>query len=172
MMADQSFDIRFREEQRFKQWWIWLLVLGLAAFSWWGFIQQIILGQPYGSNPGPDWMIWLVLVLVGIGFPALFLTMRLIVTVRGDQITIRYKPFTTRRIGFEEIESCEARTYKPIKEYAGWGIKGWSVERMSYSVSGKDGVELTLRDGNRVMIGSRKAQQLAEAIDAELSESR
>ena len=146
--------------------------LALATFAWWGFVQQIILGQPFGSNPGPDWMIWLVLVFVGIGFPALFLTMRLIVTVHGDQITIRYKPFTTRRIGFEEIESCEARTYKPIKEYAGWGIKGWSVERMSYSVSGKDGVELTLRDGKRVMIGSRKAQQLAEAIAAGLSESR
>jgi hypothetical protein len=171
-MAHQSFDIRFHEEQRFKQWWIWLLILGMAAFAWWGFIQQIILGQPYGSNPGPDWMIWLVLVLVGIGFPALFATMRLIVTVGEDQITIRYKPFTTRRIGFEEIESCEARTYKPIKEYAGWGIKGWSVERMSYSVSGKEGVELSLRDGKRVMIGSQKTGQLAEAIGAGLSENR
>jgi hypothetical protein len=98
--------------------------------------------------------------------------MRLIVTVGEDQITIRYKPFTTRRIGFEEIESCEARTYKPIKEYAGWGIKGWSVERMSYSVSGKEGVELSLRDGKRVMIGSQKTGQLAEAIGAGLSENR
>lgn len=171
-MVDRALDIRFREEQRFKQWWIWLLILALAAYSWWGFVQQIVLGQPYGSNPGPDWVIWLVLVLVGIGFPALFVTMRLIVTVRWDQLTIRYKPFTTRRIGFEEIESYEARTYKPIKEYAGWGIKGWTVERMSYSVSGKEGVELTLRDGNRVMIGSQKSGQLADAIGAGLSESR
>lgn len=171
-MVDQGFDTRFREEQRFKQWWIWLLILGLAAFSWWGFIQQIVLGQPYGSNPGPDWVIWLTFLLVGIGMPWLFAAMRLIVTVREDHITIRYKPFTTRRIGFEEIESFEDRTYKPIKEYAGWGIKGWSVERMSYSVSGKEGVELTLCDGNRVMIGSRKAGQLAEAIGAGLSESR
>ena len=65
-----------------------------------------------------------------------------------------------------------ARTYKPIREYAGWGIKGWSVDRMSYSVSGREGVELTLTDGKRVMIGSRKAQQLADAIGAGLSESR
>ena len=109
---------------------------------------------------------------MGIGLPALFVSIRLIVTVERDQITIRYRPFTTRRIGFEEIESCEARTCKPIKEYAGWGIKGWSVERMSYSVSGNKGVELTLADGKRVMIGSQKAQQLADAIGAGLSESR
>ena len=171
-MADQALDVRFREEQRFKQWWIWLLILPLAAFAWWGFVQQIILGQPFGSNPGPDWVVWLILLLVGIGLPALFISIRLIVTVGRDQITIRYRPFTTRRIGFDEIESYEARTYKPIKEYAGWGIKGWSVERMSYSVSGREGVELTLRDGKRVMIGSQKAQQLADAIDAGVNASR
>ena len=171
-MAGQTLDIRFREDQRFTQWWIWLLILPLAAFAWWGFVQQIILGQPFGSNPGPDWVIWLTLLLVGIGLPALFVSIRLIVTVGGDGVTIRYRPFTTRRIGFEEIGSFEARAYKPIKEYAGWGIKGWSVERMSYSVSGGEGVELTLTDGKRVMIGSRKAQQLADAIGTGLSESR
>jgi hypothetical protein len=171
-MTDHIFDVRFREEQRFRQWWIWLLILPLAAFSWWGFVQQIILDQPFGSNPGPDWVIWLTLLLVGIGLPALFISIRLIVTVERDQITIRYRTFTTRRIGFDEIESYEARTYKPIREYAGWGIKGWSAERMSYSVSGREGVELTLRDGKRVMIGSQKAQQLADAIGAGLDENR
>ena len=171
-MSEQALDIRFREEQRFAQWWIWLLLLALSAFAWWGFYQQIILGQPFGSNTGPDWVVWLTFLLLGIGMPALFASIRLIVTVGGDQITINYRPFTTRCIGFEEIESHEARTYKPIKEYAGWGLKGWSVDRMSYSVSGRDGVELTLRDGKRVMIGSLKAQQLADAISAGMSESR
>ena len=171
-MAEHVFDLRFREEQRFRQWWIWLLILPLAAFAWWGFVQQIVLGQPFGSNPGPDWVIWLTLLLVGIGLPALFVSIRLIVAIGGHQITIRYRPFTTRRIGFEEIRDYEARTYKPIKEYAGWGIKGWSIDRMSYSVSGREGVELTLTDGKRVMIGSQKAQQLADAIGAGLSESR
>ena len=171
-MAEQALDVRFREEQRFKQWWIWLLILPLAAFAWWGFVHQIILGRPIGSNPGPDWSVWLTLLLVGLGLPALFISIRLIVTVERDQITIRYRPFTTRRIGFDEIEGYKARTYKPVKEYAGWGIKGWSVERMSYSVSGREGVELTLTGGTRVMIGSRKAQQLADAIGAALGESR
>jgi hypothetical protein len=98
--------------------------LALATFAWWGFVQQIILGQPFGSNPGPDWVVWLTLLLVGIGLPALLVSIRLIVTVERDGVTIRYRPFTTRCIGFEEVESYQARAYKPIKEYAGWGDQG------------------------------------------------
>ena len=89
-MTDQAFDVRFREEQRFRQWWIWLLILPLAAFGWWALVQQIVLGQPFGSNPGPDWVIWLVWLLVGIGFPALFATMRMVVSVEQNQIRIQH----------------------------------------------------------------------------------
>ena len=33
----------FREEQKFHQAWIWLIVLGLAALVWYSAIQQIVL---------------------------------------------------------------------------------------------------------------------------------
>jgi hypothetical protein len=51
---------RFREERRFRQWWLWLLVGLVAALQWWGFLQQIILGQPWGDRPAPDWMMVLL----------------------------------------------------------------------------------------------------------------
>ncbi len=55
----------FREEQRFRQPWLWLLILFLVALQWWGFIQQIVLGQPWGNRPAPDWMmvlLWLLMI--------------------------------------------------------------------------------------------------------------
>lgn len=39
-------NVLFHEEQRFRQWWIWLLVLGVAALQWWGYVQQIVLDRP------------------------------------------------------------------------------------------------------------------------------
>jgi hypothetical protein len=36
----------FREEQGFRQWWMWLLIDFLAVLQWWGFIQKIAMGQP------------------------------------------------------------------------------------------------------------------------------
>jgi hypothetical protein len=155
---------RFREVQRFRQWWIWLLVYGIAIFSWYGFIQQIILGQPFGSNPAPDWAMWLIWVLFGIGFPLFFHTVKLEVTVLEDCVQIRYVPLASRRIPFQEIERFVVRTYSPIREFGGWGLRWGGRNRRAYNVSGNRGVELTLRDGGRVMLGSQRPEELDQAL--------
>jgi hypothetical protein len=80
-------------------------------------------------------------------------------------------PFTSRQITFADIEGFEARSYQPVKEYGGWGIKGWSLNRRAYNVSGNQGVELTLRDGHQIMIGSQRSQELASAIAAGLGQT-
>ncbi len=158
-------DVTYREVQWMRRvWWVMLLIRGITVLMWYSFVQQIILARPFGSNPGPDWSVWLLWVVFGIGFPAIFLVMRLVVEVRADHVTIRYFPILRRRIPLKDIERVEARKYSPIAEYGGWGIRGWYRGRISYSVSGNRGVELVLTGGRRVMIGSRRADDLAEAI--------
>lgn len=158
----------FREVQYMRHvWWVMLLVVGLAALMWWGFIQQIIFGEPWGTNPAPDWMMWLLLMIVGIGLPLAFYWMRLIVEVMDDSVSIRYVPLTKRTIPLADIEQVEALTYKPLQEFGGWGVRGRS-NRRAYNVSGNRGVELTLRDGRMIMIGSQKAEELALAIVSQL----
>jgi hypothetical protein len=156
----------FREEQKMlSSWRIVLPVLVAVGVGWWGFIQQIVIGKPWGNNPGPNWMLWLILVLFGIAFPLFFMRLRLIVEVGKDHLAIRYTPMTHRKIPFDEIESAEPRTYRPIAEYGGWGIKGWSKRKMAYSVSGNQGVQLHLRNGHTVLIGSREPRKLARALE-------
>jgi hypothetical protein len=158
----------FREEQRFRQPWVWVLVLGVAALQWWGWIQQILLGQPFGDNPAPDWMMWLFWLLFGIGLPLFFLSLRLVVEVRADGVWLRFIPLTKRTIPFGEIERCEAVDYQPVRQYGGWGIRGLGSNR-AYNVSGSRGVRLYLRNGDVVVIGSQRAEALALAIDAGLN---
>ena len=156
---------KFREEQGFRQWWIWLILGLVVAVQWWGFIQQIVLGQPWGNKPAPDWLMVLLWLIFGIGLPAFFLYLRLIITVTETAVEIRYRPLTRRTIPISEISKVEVRTYSPMREYAGWGVRGWGG-RIAYSVSGNRGVELTLIDDQIVMIGSRRADELAGAIVA------
>jgi hypothetical protein len=156
---------RFREEQAFRQWWIMLLIGLVAALQWWGFVQQIVLGQPWGSNPAPDWMMVLLWLLIGIGLPAFLVGLRLIVTVTDEAIDVHYRPLTRRTIGIADVALVRARTYSPLREYGGWGIRGMGSNR-AYSVSGDRGVELTLVDGRKVLIGSQRADALADAIAA------
>ena len=94
----------YHEEQRFRQPWIWILILAVAALQWWGWFQQIVLGQPFGDNPGPDWMVWLFWALFGIGLPVFFLYLRLVVEVNDEGVWLRYIPLTKRLIRFGDIE--------------------------------------------------------------------
>jgi hypothetical protein len=59
----------------------------------------------------------------------------------------------------------EARTYRPILEYGGWGIRYSPFgQGCAYNVSGNRGVQLELADGQRILIGSQRAEELARAI--------
>ena len=158
-------DYRFHEEQRFRQWWVWLLIGAVAAMQWWGFYQQIVRGRPWGSNPAPDWMMVLFWLLFGIGLPLFFLYMRLVVTVNDKAISIHFRPLVRRTILIKDVVDVEARKYSPLGEYGGWGIRGLGSKR-AFNVSGNQGVALILTDGSTVMIGSQRAGELARAIAA------
>ena len=156
--------VRFEARPYFRQWWMWLLIGLMVVLGWAGLIEQIVLGQPFGTNPGPDWLVWLMWLLVGIGLPLLFLWLHLRLAVTDQEIEIDYRPFSQRRIPLSTVLGATAREYDALREYGGWGIKGWSRDKRAYNVSGNAGVELFLIDGRSVMLGSRRADELERAI--------
>jgi hypothetical protein len=93
--------------------------------------------------------------------------------VRDDGIYIKLFPFhwSPRRIDFAEVKSCEVRTYRPIREYGGWGIRRGRQGR-AYSIKGIQGVQLELASGDRVLIGSQKSDELFIAIEGQMGSSR
>lgn len=139
------------------------LVFGLAALQWWMFIVQVIGGIPVGNNPGSNLLVFLMWLIFGIGFPAFFLWLHMTVEVSLDGVAIRLRPFANRTIQINEITRVEPKVYQPIREFGGWGVRGLGG-RVAYNVSGDSGVELTLADGRQVVIGTRRAAELAGAI--------
>jgi hypothetical protein len=155
----------YREVQRFRQIWIWLVVLALAGLIWYALITQLFFQRPFGNNPLPD--VWLIIfwIVFSLGLPLLIFYCRLTTEVREDGLYIQFFPFhlSFRKIAFDELKRYEVRTYNPIWEYGGWGIryrpKGWA-----YNVSGNQGVQLELVNGKRLLIGSQRAEELWQAI--------
>lgn len=161
--------IIFREQQRFTQGWLWVLIFGIALLAVYIFIQQVIFGRPFGNNPAPDWAVILILILIGIDLPALFCCIRMTTEVRRGGLYVRFFPFhlSYRKIPLENLVNHEVRTYQPIREYGGWGIKDGSAGK-AYNICGNRGVQLVYSDGRRMLIGSEKPEELLAAIEAVL----
>ena len=160
-----SDDTTYREVQRLRQWWVWAIILLVTGVSWWAFLAQIVGGEPWGDRPAPDWVVWLIFVIFGVFAPLLLYFARLVVSVDDEAVRIRWVPFARKTIPLADIESAEARTYRPIREYGGWGVR-WAGKRgTAWNAHGNRGVQLVLRGGKRVLIGSQQAEALAEAIE-------
>jgi hypothetical protein len=145
--------LRFEERQSFRQPWLWVLMLTTLALL---LVASLL--APEGQT-----VPWVVLGIV-LASGLLLFSMRLSVRVDAEAIRIRFFPVWNKTIPLPEVVRWEARTYRPILEYGGWGIrysfgKGWA-----YNVRGNQGVQLELVNGKRILIGSQRAEELAGAI--------
>ena len=169
MNQDNTIGAVFTEVQKFGQVWLWVLIILVATIIWFLAITQFLLDNPFGDKLVPDVTLIVFWVLFGVGFPAIFVFGGLRTQVRYDAVYVRFVPFhlTPRKLAFTDIKSCEARTYHALKEYGGWGIKcgkgGWS-----YTVGGDRGVQLEFNNGKRLLIGSKRAEEFANAIQARM----
>lgn len=157
----------YRETQRFTQWWLWLIVASLPLLMIYAMVQQYIFKVPFGTNPASDTVLAILGVVFGLGFPLLFLYLKLVVEVRHDGIYLRYYPlhFRFQRFRYSELKSYRARSYRAIREYGGWGIK-YGKSGKAYNVKGDRGVQLVFTDGRRILIGSQEPEALCRAIES------
>ena len=160
--------ILFSEEQRFRRPLLQILISILVAMSWLLLIYQIFIKRPFGSNPTPNAVVWIIWLVFGIAFPIFFLALRMTTEVREDAVVIRFIPGNRRSIRLEEIQRFEVREYRPLREYGGWGIQHSRRHGTAYSVSGNRGVQLVLKNGKRILIGSQEPDRLAGALRAAL----
>jgi len=142
------------------------LVVGIiAGIAWAVFLAQVVSGIPVGNHPAPDAAVWAIWAAFGIAFPALFAVMRLETKVQDDRLGYRFFPIhlSWRMIPREDIVSAVPTTYRPLREFGGWGIR-FGRRGRAYTVSGTGGVWITLRDGREFLLGSRRPGDLAEAL--------
>jgi hypothetical protein len=151
-------NVFFQERQYFRQWFIWILIGGLDLLFLWAFIQQVILGQPFGDNPGSTAELLAIAGIMAI-FTFFMATAHLRTEITEAGIEIAFFPFLRTRFRWEDIAEARVRSYRPLTEYGGWGIR-FGREGIAYNVSGNMGLELILKKGEKVLIGTRQPDEL------------
>ena len=157
-------EILYTEVQRFRQWWIWLILFGTTGLVGYGVISQVILGKTFGDRPGSD-----AELLVVFGFTVLLtlsiFSLKLETEIRKDGIYVKFFPFhfSYRRYSWDQIQQSYTRQYNPILEYGGWGLRGFGKNR-ALNVSGNQGLQLEMEDGKRLLIGTRNPEEINEVL--------
>ena len=140
----------FEENQKFKQWWLWVILLFYPILS-------II---PFDEN-GINYYAFLITV----AFPLLVYVFQLRVKINEEGLHYQFYPFHFKShiIKLHEIEKFEALQYRPIGDYGGWGIRH-GFKGKAYNISGNKGVKIYLKNGKNILFGSQKYKELEKAL--------
>jgi hypothetical protein len=169
---ETQFNLTFNETQKFNQRWLWILlvisglsVIGIFGF---GFYKQIILGQSFGNNPMPDICLIVVFISSVIVFSSIFLFFLFAkLTTEIDKIGIRFKFFPFHKkykeIMWDMVDNYEVKKYSPIGDFGGWGIR-YGLNKKAYTTSGDIALQLKLKSGKRIIIGTQKEKELTDYL--------
>ncbi len=165
-MNNMTKDVLFREKQKFNQWWIWFIVIGLNAILLFAVYRQVLAGQPFGDNPMGDDALLLTFGLVLL-FTLMFLSFRLETIIKSDGIYVRFFPFHMKfqYYSWESLLKVYVREYSPMSDYGGWGMR-WSLfgKGKAYNVSGDKGLQLELKNNKKLLIGTNQAAELTTLL--------
>lgn len=155
------------ESQRFTQWWLHLISLMLLAFLGYTAYKWFVLKEFFG-NVSPEDQTGQVIVIATILFSAaLIYIFRLKTTI--DEIGIHYQfiPINLSRktIRWSELKKCYVRTYKPIKEYGGWGYRAPFGKNKAVNIKGDKGIQLEFNDGKKLLIGTQQEAVAQDVIE-------
>jgi hypothetical protein len=158
----------FTEKQRFKHRWLCLILLGPAVLAGYGVITQVVFGNQFGNKPSNNLELLLVsglTLLITISITFLIISLSLETLISKDGIYVKFFPFhfSFRYYPWEHVHKSYVRQYKPIQEYGGWGLRGLGKNK-AFSVSGNQGLQLELEENRRLLIGTKKPNEIIETL--------
>jgi len=151
----------FKEEQRFTQ--TWLIVIIVISL----IVPLAIILKEIDKLSTSEIIISIGTIILASGLIFLFK-----LSTRIDEKGIHYKffPFHLKfkTVVWNDIENAYIRTYDAISEYGGWGIRGgalwYKAKGKAINISGNIGIQLELKDGKKLLIGTNKKEQAQDVL--------
>ena len=161
----------YKENQRFTQPWLWFVLISLSALTIYVSINvektmNIQDGKPLGDGQSGA----LIGVIITCLVVLLFLNLRLTTIVDAKGIKLYFFPLMLkpRIIPWEDINKLYLRQYQSLEEFGGWGVRIGVGERYAYNVKGNIGLQLELKDGKKILIGTNNPVVLEEYLQTVL----
>ena len=153
----------FKEEQRFRQVWL-MVLLGFSLLVPVG----LIINEYIKDNTSMTTNEFLGSLIGIIASVLLIFIFKLSTRIDEKGIHYQFFPFyfSMKTLLWSEITKAEVRTYDPIGEYGGWGLR-YSFNKKkgnAVNVSGDIGIQLTLKNGKKLLIGTQKKEAVSRVL--------
>lgn len=151
--------LHFIETQKFRQWWLWI-ILAIAILIPIGVYVDSNIDNKQDTTDGLFALIPAMLIVGVVIF--LLLSAKLTTDLDDYAINFRFYPFhfSNQRIHWEDVKAAYVRVYQPILEYGGWGMRYTFRNGKAYNVMGNAGLQLQLKNGKKIMLGTQKKSEL------------
>ena len=151
----------FKEEQKFNQRWLWLILILMGVLPLIGIYKQLILGEKLGDNPMSDISL-LIFSIIMFSLVGLFLIMKLKTSIDKNGINMHFFPFIKKSVDWQQIKNVKVVNYGFV---GGWGIRLWTKYGTVYNIRGNKGLEIVLKSGKKFLIGTQKETELSTIIE-------
>jgi len=153
--------VEFREAQKFRQWWMWLILGITGLIPVYGIYKQLIMGEPFGNNPAPDYILIIFAIFI-FGLLLLLWTVSLETEIDREAIRIYFRPFLRKTFNWDDIKSAGIVNYG---FQGGWGIRIWTKFGTLYNVKGNKGLAIEMNNGKKYCIGTQEEDSLARILE-------
>ena len=150
----------FQEHQRFNQWWVWGIIIGVTCILLIGIYYQTTTGNSFGNNPLSNEG----LVITFIPMLGLLIFMRMLqlkTKITSKSIHFHFFPLVRKKIDWEEVANAQVVDYGFV---GGWGIRLFTSYGTVYNIRGRFGLAVELKSGKKLLIGTQKPEALKAFI--------
>tara|TARA_R110000868_G_scaffold143107_3_gene360879 strand:- start:497 stop:1006 length:510 start_codon:yes stop_codon:yes gene_type:complete len=156
--------ILFKEEQKFTQWWLWLLLLSPLAVLIYSIFEPIFSEAGFtegnysflNSTSSDFWIPFFILLSILV----LFMLLKLKTEITKERISMRYFPLFSKEWLWIDIEKAEVINYG----FVGYGIRISLKHGMVYNVKGTKGLALLLKNGKKIVLGTQRPEELEHIL--------
>lgn len=153
----------FKEEQRFTQTWL-IILMAISTL-----VPIVLMVQEYNKDESSLTTTKFISTISILLVVSLFIfTFKLTSRIDEKGIYYQFFPFhlKLKLIPWQDISKAYVRNYSPISDYGGWGLKGgWSSTKgKAINVSGDVGIQLELKNGKKLLIGTQKENEAKRVL--------
>ncbi len=150
----------FTEKQKFTQWWLWLLLLGIGMIPTTGIYKQFFLSEEFGSKPMSNVGLILFSIFVYL-LIAFFYFLELKTKITSEEISFTFFPLASKKVKWEDISEAKIVNYGFV---GGWGVRLWTPFGTVYNTKGKIGLAIEMKNSSKFLIGTQKETELKNVL--------